>query len=558
MTAAHKLNSDQLGKKGESRFPELCIDAGLVPNASTWDRRGWDFIVDWPHPGGAIAYDSRTAPMSCLVQLKTVWSTSKAIKLRLSSAEFIAKDSRPTFIYVLRVADDLSFVDARIAHLEGDLLALILKQLRKARVDRAEPNGVEIRVPLDKWFETLPADGQSLRAAIERFVGPSLEAYGGEKQRQLRELGYEKGGKFLTTTLKGDDVEHVVEAFLGLRRIETVATSAVDRRFGMEVPIPELNMKSGAFEISPRPKGGCIVAVERVSDGASFSFKGNVFGVPAALIPADQMSMLIRTELFDLMLRGHVPEVGRPDIKLTIRTDGDRIGGIRAKASKWADFYGFIAALGEEPLHISIKAKKLSQPLVGKVNLKQEEQAHRWRRPARLSGIAADVLSRAGWPGTQLRIGEIGEAAEDLEVLAAMIDAPEELTRLSFHTEIMPGAVDGDAFDMLFFDRFMLGEHCIAYAVEVQLAARFGADGIVWAGGVPKFRDLKRLKCSTADYNRYVDQVRSRTGLKSYFAAHSEEVDPAAGQSGARPPDSEDPGGVPFGGLQSRSVHPDP
>lgn len=144
-----KLNSDQLGKKGESRFPELCVDAGLVPNGSTWDRRGWDFIVDWPHADDHSAYDSRPAPLSCLIQLKTIWTSSKSIKLRLSSVEYLAKDARPAFIYVLRVADDLSIVDAAIVHLDGEFLALVLKELRKARLEGAAPNGVHIRVPLD-------------------------------------------------------------------------------------------------------------------------------------------------------------------------------------------------------------------------------------------------------------------------------------------------------------------------------------------------------------------------------------------------------------------------
>ena len=63
-----KLNSDQLGKKGEDRFSELCSDAGLVCNKSTYDRTGWDFIVEFLFDSDPkVTLDKRQAPLSCPV-----------------------------------------------------------------------------------------------------------------------------------------------------------------------------------------------------------------------------------------------------------------------------------------------------------------------------------------------------------------------------------------------------------------------------------------------------------------------------------------------------------
>jgi len=530
-----KLNSDQLGKKGESRFPELCVDAGLVPNGSTWDRRGWDFIVDWPHSDDALAYDSRPAPLSCLVQLKTVWTSSKTIKLRLSSIEHLAKDARPTFIYVLRVTDDLSFVDARIVHLGGDFLALILRELRKARQKGAAPNKIDIRIPLDRWFDTIPADGKSLRSAMESAVGASQSEYAAEKQRQLRELGYEKGGHFLTTTLKGDNVDHLVEAFLGLRRIDVVNTRAVERRFEIDVPIPELDGISGSIEVNPTPRDTCTVLVRSAPGAPPFRFRGKMYGVPGSLLPADQLRVVIRTELFDLLLRADLPENRRPSVNLTLRTDGEKIGKVHTKAADWEAFYSFLAVLGESTLVMEIQPKKASQPLIGTISIDRDELAARWRRPARLSAIAAEVLNRAGWPETKLKIEDISAAGEALEVLHAMISNPTDLTRLSFNMEKTPDAVDGDVCDMLFIDRFALGDYCIAYAAEIQLTAQVGEDKIVCAGSVPKFRDLARIKLSTEAYDRYIALIRERTGLKSYIAAHTADLRSVVEEASARP-----------------------
>lgn len=529
-----KLTSDQLGKKGESRFPELCVDAGLVPNGSTWDRRGWDFIVDWPHSDAALAYDSRPAPLSCLVQVKTIWTTSTAIKLRLSSVEHLAKDTRPTFIYVLRVTDNLSFADARIVHLGGDFLALVLKELRKARLKGGVPNGLYIRVPLDRWFNTIPADGESLRSAMEIAAGASQSAYMAEKQRQLRELGYERGGHFLTTTLKGDDIDHVVEAFLGLRRIDAVNTRLIESRFEIDIPIPELDGISGSIEFNPEPRDTCTILISSALGAPPFRFRGKVYGVPDLLLPAGQSRVLIKNELFDLILRADFSENRSPNAKLTMRTDGEKIGKIRTKATDWAAFYGFLAASGKQSLDIEIQFKKASQPLIGTISADRGKLAARWQRPARLSAIAGDILNRAGWPGTKLKIEDIGAASEALEVLHAMISNPTDLTRLSFTLEKMLDVIDGDVTDMLFIDRFALGDHCIAYAAEIQITAQVSEGKIVCVGSVPKFRDLARIKLSNEAYDHYIARIRERTRLKSYFAAHTADLKPVVEEVSGR------------------------
>ena len=43
-----RLNSDELGEKGESRFQEFCVDEKLTCNKSSRDRTGWDFLVEFP------------------------------------------------------------------------------------------------------------------------------------------------------------------------------------------------------------------------------------------------------------------------------------------------------------------------------------------------------------------------------------------------------------------------------------------------------------------------------------------------------------------------------
>ena len=91
------MNSDELGDKGEHRFPELCVDAGLICNKVGRDRTGWDFIVEFPlsSPTTLNSLDRRLQPPECRAQIKTVWVRSRNIRLRLSSAERLAKHPQP-------------------------------------------------------------------------------------------------------------------------------------------------------------------------------------------------------------------------------------------------------------------------------------------------------------------------------------------------------------------------------------------------------------------------------------------------------------------------------
>ena len=88
------IDNDMLGAKGEALFDGCCAEAGLVSNPSSRDRTGWDRIVEFPHPPLAdlLTIDKRPAPISCHVQIKAVGSGARTCRLRLSSAERLAKE----------------------------------------------------------------------------------------------------------------------------------------------------------------------------------------------------------------------------------------------------------------------------------------------------------------------------------------------------------------------------------------------------------------------------------------------------------------------------------
>jgi len=107
----------------------------------------------------------------------------------LSAIERLAKDPRPAFVIVLRLAPDGREVAGYLIHLIGQFWKRILRRLRRARRrtpryqqshDQPQPPGAGRR------FELSP---EGLRAVIDEACGSPVTGYVAEKQRQLDERG---------------------------------------------------------------------------------------------------------------------------------------------------------------------------------------------------------------------------------------------------------------------------------------------------------------------------------------------------------------------------------
>lgn len=259
------LNADELGAKGEARFQELCIDAQLIPNPSTRDRRGWDYVVDWPMSVDA-SLDTRPSALSALVQVKTVWSGSRSVKLRLSTIEYIAKALKPAFIYIVEISPDLRHVSSRIVHIADEVLTQILTSLRQARATSGSPSDVQISLPLGRWGPSIGPDGSSFRSICETMIGASMADYAVRKKGQLDGLGFEGGGMRIETMLAIKSREELIDGFLGLRSLDFETLTGSETRFNIELPVPHLNLRSGTLNITPEGQERCTITLHPHGD----------------------------------------------------------------------------------------------------------------------------------------------------------------------------------------------------------------------------------------------------------------------------------------------------
>jgi hypothetical protein len=316
------LNSDELGEKGESRFQEICADAKLTCNKSTRDRTGWDFLIEFPFepPIGDRTLDKRRSATSCHLQLKTIWADSERVTLRLSSAERLAKEPKPAFVYVLMINDDLEAVDSYLIHLRGENLERILKRLRKAQADgELKINDAEITYDPKTAGIRLPPNGKALRYQLDQDCGPDPQTYIASKALELKNLGFEKGRYHLKVTLQARNVDELVEAFLGLRPLEATATESLEVRFGVALPANHLPQDTAVkVEIKPIPADRCTIRAYNQSGGQPAVFQGEVF-FPAIKMPAGHSRAQIRTSFFTLDYqesggKGQVAFATRPEV----------------------------------------------------------------------------------------------------------------------------------------------------------------------------------------------------------------------------------------------------
>lgn len=512
------LDSDLLGDKGEEQFGQLCTDAGLIRNPSTKDRKGWDFVVDWRHRPDEGNYDTRATLPSCLVQVKTIWTGGTAISTPLLAIEHLAKDLKPAFIYVVQVNEDRSFADSYIAHLRGDLLAHVLKALRIARVKGKRPGDKDLSLSLRKWFKRIPHDYKVLRAELEGAIGLSMGDYAEAKQTELRKLGYEQGAQ--RVTFRTGDTTHaeLVDAFFGLRPMQVCDGSATETRFGIEIPIPDLDFKEGQIQFEPRPFDTCKLLI-RDGNRRPYRFDGEVFGLPTWLQKPATTQMLIKTPLFSLRF---MAEDGGPQVKfrLSLRMVAEQIRSARTTAQQWSALYGFLAAATKRSVNIQMHLGKVRKgPLDGRMNIEGAGDVSRgWDWAADICKTAAILLDRVGWSDIDLAIEEIEAAGAELELIDAMLNTPRVLTPLNFTTEKFDGLTGEELHDMLYSGRITLGAHSIAFAFKTVVRPAVEGEQIRWTSDGLELIELGWLEPDDDAYDGFVERMRLKSGIQSFVA----------------------------------------
>ncbi|MDQ0008431.1 hypothetical protein J2T07_000590 [Luteibacter jiangsuensis] len=451
------VDVDALGKKGESRFRELCADVGLTFNASLdWDKAGWDFTLDFGMPDAkGISLDHRGSPITCRVQQKTVLESTPSVTLSLKMAERLAKDLTPSFISVFKVSDDLQFAEAYLIHIAGGRLASILKRLRelgKGATDADLRDKTISFVP--KQEERLSLTGAALIERLRLHIGPDIHRYTREKQRQLKTMGYESDALTGTFHVSGEHWHDLSDMYLGLHReVEVRNINIIERRFG--IPLTTVVMDVATLSFDPRPGRPCSIAFADHSAQERIVFSGTAFTTPPGL----PMRSRIQFQWFSV--------IGNWEGSRTLQFTFD-IGDTPGTPDEWCDYWRAIRMINEQrgtvQFIVEDGATTPELPMVP-------------RDDKTVLPDAADLLdifetlkqvSRRGGlpPGARVKFSDVAVAEGELSLMQALLAGTLEGMRSRIDGKPEPPRTEPRT--MLFANSVLVGKYVVAYYATAQ------------------------------------------------------------------------------------------
>jgi hypothetical protein len=517
------LNSDELGEKGESRFQEFCADAKLTCNKSSRDRTGWDFLVEFPFepPDGSRTLDKRRSAISCHLQVKTIWADSDRVSLRLSSAERLAKEPKPAFVYVLMINDALETVDSYLIHLRGKNLERILKRLRKAQASsELKINDAEITYDPKTAGVRLPPNGKALRDQLELDCGPDPQAYVASKAKELENLGFEKGRYKLKTTLQARNVDEFVEAFLGLRPLQATATESLEVRFGVPLPANLLPLDAAMkVEIKPKPSDQCTIRVYDQSGGPPAVFSGEVFIPPPINMPAGHFRARICTRFFTLDCQGSSDDKGR----VVLATLPEVTRASRFSLDDWRNYLRLFTALGGEHTRLEVTPSKAKRFTIPMSKLIGEEQLAVAQELLLACDHTDHVLLLAGTKGGELSYQDLVALAAEIGMAYQVLTEQPEGVPISFSTPL--GQSVYGPFDLLYVNWVRLANVKLAYGAVVTMTATPEADQLIWHPTAVAQPRASEIGDDLQAYRDFIADFKSATGSESVATREFENGD---------------------------------
>lgn len=504
------LDNDTRGELGEKLFDYYCVRAGLISNPSVRDRTGWDRIVEFPHPPLAdlVTIDKRPAPISCHFQIKTIGARARRCRLRLSSAERLAKDPKPAFIYV--IADVASQTpSATLIHLAGPALARILKHLRREHRDAgpaAQVNEKYIDLPLSLGTP-LPAGGEQLRAAIETAIGGAngLHDYIAQKTIELATLGYDSSSHVGNVTIKSATMEELVDGLLGLRPLTSTSFLASERRFGIEIPILCYEDITSELRIEPANRTACRLVCKIGTSRPTASLDGEIRLPALGGLPKENVKILFRHALFDMK----IPLATDLPFNLSVNEAMWRSGTLDAKV--WLNAHRLLAYLGKVGTSLQFHSEGLppieffSKSTMPTTDPDYDRFCERVGanlvRLQEILGIDTFLVTRA----------EFLTSGEDVATALAFVDEKAGSGFATLSTIGSGVAFTSDPLPILYCFAFPVGEVSVHYAVRSLAHISRSGDELLWSLDAERLIDIGWSKDPDRDFPAFQARVAERT-----------------------------------------------
>ncbi|TXC73032.1 hypothetical protein FRC91_16395 [Bradymonadales bacterium TMQ1] len=246
-----------LGNLGESIFETWCHHEGPTANRVTYDKKGWDYYVEFEGYGDNcraddVPLDLRPAEISCLIQIKSLDHTKKYCDVRLANWKRMAQSPLPAAFLVLEFDRQAAPQRAYLVPVGRDLIARTLKRLREFDPDDINTtkfNRCTMRLKWSSEYQLTSCSGSAFVDAMMEFIGQDSKSFFEKKREWLDSVGYEEGWGRATFQITSE-VDDLVDFAIGLKpELPARMTEWVDLRFGIERNRTVLGDENSTFKI---------------------------------------------------------------------------------------------------------------------------------------------------------------------------------------------------------------------------------------------------------------------------------------------------------------------
>ena len=505
-----------MGALGENKFDELCRRADLNVSALIPDMTGKDRLVEFPFltPTDNLTFDTRSAPLACYVQIKTILISNKTIKMRLSTAELLAKETKPAFICVFRMNLNYDFSDIHLIHFSDSVIKTILARLRK---EHARQSGhinrkfIQFDISVGQLIDISPI---ALKNAFAACIGKNMPAYAARKDREITEVGYGNPRFKFDMELASDGLEALMDAFLGLTSLPVTKFHASELRFGIPLPHPEFNndtrpIETRLFRIQPNVFDTCDIVFMDFNDVKISSLFGDVF---VAAIPTEER------QIFKIQIKTAVVDFFLFDGRFKFKTNSGWKKGQSHPLKIWRETLKAWKCLGEGGckviIHLNQRERDLMLPPLSKFN---DFEDHSWfDRTIKTVEDALEIQRLASAKDDPLELDDLMENSDEIIQSLSLMTETIDPSSLAFKfEEIMADEKIVSDCIFLYISAVIIGNHGYAFALRATMNPYIGISNAEWLTKEIKFLLVEQLSENPIiHYDNFSKKMQRITNIK--------------------------------------------
>jgi len=507
--------SDDLGRQGEIEFDRIANKAGLLVGKIDPDRVGKDRHVEAKIPPRAehLPFDQRPAPLSCGIQIKSVLQDTKVVTLALSVAERLAQSVEPAFICVVRLDNDLDFVEMRLIHLLDQNLEKILKRLReefaRGTIDLHKKT-VSFTVKSAKKIGRKRID---LTQSLWDAIGPDMDAYAAEKARQKKTVGFISNAHLqVEGVIDGVGVEEIVDGLLGLRPMRLSKFDVLEERFGIKLPHPRLgNLATGGTAFfDPKPAAECTLIVGEPSSKEAITFPCSAILPAVPNIPMEHFKARLSSKYLEAIFTATT-------IDFT-SADGWEVDSAQT-LDDWITYFKIVAALEEPDCQLTLRGQGRPD-ILGKASLNAGYQVGEAKGLIQLLEAYRVIRSEAGGANGPISLRVVYERYAEIMKVYNIFRGSPITSDLSF-TTIAAEVEENKPIGLIFVSMLEVGTERFAYAMRCEVKATSENGGLRWKQVSPMlYLDAQKISADNeiVSYQRRMMRVsRSQLSVSDTF-----------------------------------------